>query len=527
MEQNKDLINIAGQLIDIENQMMELSTEISGTDKDGMTYAEYKEQNISVLAVPAAVFVVVEIISIILLCNVSFSAISFLLVVVVMLFAFFYFFDIFVYFYCSKTAAIGIRKLREKNTALIAELAQSQEALKKQLNELVNEQGSNDEHWWNRDIDLEQLARKYLVTKSLDNGEYVISTPVQVQEKEEGAYFTWHEKLYLERADVENMINNGEVKVIYKNDKVLENCGDDFLTFMIYSWKLKQIYEIEKHTKNIRIDKEAAMNDYKDRLDALESFTNGAATGRFRTMQEEYIYNYNNLTAEQKSDYWSYDALRSLNESDYKSKLDAEPDFYEEEQYKEVYKGLVNLTFFPNGFVLYVGDKVAYILLYKAKQQEISVTMRADNPDSPMSGYLEEYYGYPAIYFGERNEEPEFIPAVNFVFSDESKRNMKLKQRDVFEQKPIGLSDEEWYYLIHKDNKSYEDLYKQKNITDDSEQVEDEKSSKIRVKDVIIYIIVFIVVSIFLTVIGGGLAVAAMIIYKKKKNKGSKKKDKK
>jgi hypothetical protein len=165
--------------------------------------------------------------------------------------------------------------------------------------------------------------------------------------------------------------------------------------------------------------------------------------------------------------------------------------------------------------------------LYKAKQQEISVTMRADNPDSPMSGYLEEYYGYPAIYFGERNEEPEFIPAVNFVFSDESKRNMKLKQRDVFEQKPIGLSDEEWYYLIHKDNKSYEDLYKQKNITDDSEQVEDEKSSKIRVKDVIIYIIVFIVVSIFLTVIGGGLAVAAMIIYKKKKHKGSKKKDKK
>lgn len=313
--------------------------------------------------------------------------------------------------------------------------------------------GLNKKYWWDAGISPNGFASVELPGTTLSSDwEYVVAQQVTLTEREDGLYcedFVDHGVGVLS-SEVEELVQSGNAAVLYRDEAVMSRPHEMFLCKYLYALDCQPIEEISTSTTRTRVDKEAEMRAYQDRLDAREVLWNAATGDGLLTNREAALYGKRSVSEFQREELY-----RGLAESDRQSKINAMPDYEEETQYRKVFRNLYVDEFVTCAMIFLsleeqTAGKVAMVILPQVEVPSLTITMRAESAEHPSCGYLEHYMGQDALVMGKHNFRPSIRMAADQLFGGEWGKVMGLRKLDILAEKPSGLSDAEWCYLIWK-----------------------------------------------------------------------------
>lgn len=337
------------------------------------------------------------------------------------------------------------------------DLEDRREELIKQLDAMRRSDPTLDKtYWWDAGISPNGFSVSELPGTALaPDWAYIVAQQVTLTEREDGLYcedFVEHGVGVL-ASEAEELVRSGNAAVIYRNEEVLSAPHEMFLCKYLYALDNQPIEEISASTTHTRVDKEAEMRAYQDKLDAREALFNAAAGDGLLTNREAALYGKRSVSGFRQEELY-----RGFAEREQQSRIDAMPDYEEHTQYRKVFRNLYINEFVTCAIIFlsleeHTAGKTALILLPQTEIPSLTVTMRADSAEHPTSGYLEHYMGEDALVMGRRSIRPSIRMAADQLFGGEWGKAIGLDKIDIMAEKPAGLSDAEWCYLIWKDQR--------------------------------------------------------------------------
>ena len=321
-------------------------------------------------------------------------------------------------------------------------------------NELIRMQNEDAdlprECWWNTDTDPEN--RKTLPVEMNPDYRFIIANELSFSSKEGKVFledFTRVPVIYT-REQMYEKLNSKSRSVLYENPKILE--GNQFICYHLYFGEMEPIEEISGKTTTIINDKDARLKEFEAKLDRQEIFINHLDGIGFRTNWEAY-----HAGELSRDDYRDRIRIREWEVNEKVRKLDEEPDSYEHTEYQKRYRGLVKNTFITCAYIFCAADgqnegKTALIISSGKLVPVLDLIYRSDDPERPYSGYLTDYGNQEGMSIRKMEVMIEFRDVVDYLFSQEIKANLALKERNILLPKPGNMNDEEWCYLIWKDH---------------------------------------------------------------------------
>lgn len=329
------------------------------------------------------------------------------------------------------------RELEKERTRLIGE-----------LNGLRNDAGRK-RYWW--DLGLDPAFTPRMPGQPLpagDDWKLGLFHEIQLETKEDGIYLHDFLKtpLFCTKKYAEAM-RQGKTAELYRDDAVYASDATAYVCKHLYAYHLTPIEEIEGHTTVRKVNREQVLAEYRSQVDDLERMGNMILGNDYFTNEEAYmlgrmsVYDHNDI-----------DTWRRLAEYDFKEKI---PDEIRHTHYTQSFRNLWYMEFLSCAVVFLAADgsragQTALILHSNEEQESLGFTVRTNSAEE-MEGYLESYAGLEPLEVGGTCLRPSLAVFAGTLFGSSYRESLRLRRRDLLGEKPSGLTDEEWAYLIRTD----------------------------------------------------------------------------
>lgn len=255
-----------------------------------------------------------------------------------------------------------------------------------------------------------------------------------------------------DREETLKVIKSKDNVALYQNPALLSASAKEFLVTYFYAIGLEEVKEVTASTRRTYIDKDAERAAYQRKMDGTEIVLNAFSRNAMMTDAEAQATGRISM-----QEYIDGQLVRGMYEADFESGLSARGDYEESTTYSKGFYGLYHLTLFKCAEILLSLEKrtnghAATILVPRTEEKSVSLMVRAKHNDNPFCGYLEPYGGRKAIEVGGVQGVPSIQIALDHLMNPTDASNLHLLQRDVLADRPEGLDDIEYAYLIWKDN---------------------------------------------------------------------------
>lgn len=332
----------------------------------------------------------------------------------------------------------------------VSDLADRRRSLIGQLNEIRQKMPEKSRrYWWDMNISPKGFNSAKLPGTTVEGWQFTAAFQVTVNERADGLYCEdfYDYAVSVSAEEVEQAMRNGGV-AIYRDEEVLSRPHDMFACIHLYAVRSTPIEEITSSTTYTSVDKEAEMEAYREKLDAGEVLMNAAVGDGLLTNREAALYGKRSV-----SQFGQEEFYRGMAELDRQEKIDAMLDYEENTTYRKTFRNLYKNEFLSCAMVFLSMEentlgKTALIVLPRQEVSSVTLTVRLDKPKQALSGYLERYMGNEALVMGGHTIRPSIKMAAEQLFGGEFREQLHLKELDILAEKPSGLTDAEWCYLV-------------------------------------------------------------------------------
>lgn len=310
-------------------------------------------------------------------------------------------------------------------------------------------------YWWdmnkNPAVDGQRLPGK--VPKA-DEWQYGVFNPVYLSGGKGGVYLE-------DMCDTEVLVDGDEVRellkrgndrqiAVYRDERLLSSEEKAYKVLKLYAYDRREIEEISATTTRTKIDKEAQLASYRGKLDAMEIGINALKGRNLMTNEEMYLYGKADLQR-----YASDGLRRAVLESQKESRIAAQGDYEEHTVYKKGFNNLSRLIFVCCADIYAsikpeTNGEIAAITVPRAEQSILQMTVRSID-GKPFAGRLESYAGEDSLEEVGKVGRLSVEMAIDQLMNPKMREWLHLKKRDVLAEKPDGLDEYEWPYLIWSD----------------------------------------------------------------------------
>lgn len=349
------------------------------------------------------------------------------------------------------------KKQREKQretsrvSDTVDDFANRRRTLIAQLNEIRRKMPENSRrYWWDMNISPAGFDCAKLPGAAVEGWQFTAAFQVTVNERSDGLYCEdfYDYAVSVSAKEVEQALQTGSVTAIYRDGEILSHPQEMFACVHLYAMHSTPIEEITSNTTSHRVDKEGEMQAYREKLDEREVLLNAAVGDGMLTNREAALYGKRSVSQFGREEFY-----RGMAEMDRQEKIDAMPDYEENTTYRKTFRNLYVNEFLSCAMVFLSMEentlgKVALIVLPRQEVSSITLTMRLDKPGNAVSGYLETYMGEEPLVVGKHTLCPSIRMAAEQLFGGGFREQLQLKELDILEEKPSGLTDVEWCYLV-------------------------------------------------------------------------------
>lgn len=220
-------------------------------------------------------------------------------------------------------------------------------------------------YWWKaKEVTptMGDAVEALLPGKEVTVGEWQFGLLHQFWTVESGAYlYLLDMKKYsvnLCAKDAMEMADPANSKIIYKNNRLLNEKAEGFRLMHFYAYHVEPIQEVRKSTVRTAVDKEAERRAYQRKLDIQESILNGIGSRNFMTDEEMQLTGRIGT-----GEYVDRNLVRGMFEADFEQKLAARGDYEEHSTYSKSFRGLSSIVLyncadtaaFVNGYAHLIG----------------------------------------------------------------------------------------------------------------------------------------------------------------------------
>ena len=300
-------------------------------------------------------------------------------------------------------------------------------------------------YWW--DAGLDPAITPKMPGQRLPDGEWRLGVfnELQLETKTDGIYL--HDFIrtpVFYKAEWVEALRTGKTAELYRNDAVYGSDATAYACMHLYAYIMTPIEEIEGETTVRKVDRERVLEEYRDKVDNLERSANLLLNGDYLTNRTRYYAGRISV-----DDYYTHELYRSLAERDFKDRI---PDEVRHSRYTKGFNNLWQMEFLRCATIFIAADgshagETALILMPNEKQDAVYLTVRTKS-STELCGYLESYVGMEPLIVGEYRIRPSLADFATTLFGSRYREYLGLHRRDVLSEKPRGLTDEEWVYLI-------------------------------------------------------------------------------
>lgn len=279
---------------------------------------------------------------------------------------------------------------------------------------------------------------------------------LQIENNKNGLYLHdfLREPLLCSARDIRPYLQQDSAE-LYRDDAVIASNPTVYAIKHVYAFTMDPIEEIQGYTEVQTGGKARARQQFNDQADEREKWWNEMMGGKGPITNEDAYY----MGEMSDSEYWNEDTYRKLRE---REAVDSTPDTTEIPHYNKGFYGLWSMEFLSCALVLVAADgpyagKAAWILRPNRPQKSLWFTVRMDqdasgNLTNGIAGYLESYLAEDPLQWGNIELMPSLALFAEDLFNEDNRRQLGLHSRDVLADKPKGLTNEEWVYLIRTDS---------------------------------------------------------------------------
>lgn len=351
-------------------------------------------------------------------------------------------------------------KVKDNLTTMVGSQEEKRKELLSRIGELCRKDPAlNGNYWWKfgKDPAVHGLAMEALLPgKEAKSSEWKFAMLNQMWFQEAGdviyLYDMTEYAVLIEGKDARAMLEPGNGAVIYQNKDLLTEKAPGYALWHLYAYTEQPIEEISKSTTRTAVDKEAERAAHQQKLDLMEIGLNAIGSKDLMTNKEMQMTGRMSL-----QDYVQEDLVRGMYEADFESKLSARGDYDEHTTYSKGFRGLSHLSFYDCADILISVEEgtmgqCAAIVVPRENQKITQLFVRSNKKDHPFTGRVESYDGNPGLTLSDGVGSPSIKMAVEQLFTPSNIEFLHLKNRDVLEEKPEGLDEWEFVYLMWMDN---------------------------------------------------------------------------